>query len=110
MTTSARDFQFSPYLPRYLATWQSRPEAGGHHIVDGTVLFADVSRFTRLSDELAKQGKIGRWAATGTTPWTVETATTPSTGGWGGTPSPEVRVKTCSTGATESTAAWRVSS
>lgn len=65
MTTSARDFQFSPYLPRYLATWQSRPDASGHHTVDGTVLFADVSGFTRLSDELAKQGKIGSEQVTG---------------------------------------------
>ncbi len=59
MTASAREFQFSHYLPRYLAAWQSRPGAGDHTEVDGTVLFADVTGFTRLSDELAKQGTIG---------------------------------------------------
>ncbi len=37
MTTAARDFQFSLYLPRYVATWQSQPGAGDHTAVDVSV-------------------------------------------------------------------------
>ncbi len=59
MTAPARDDPFSPYVPRLVVEWQSHPAAGSHTTVDGTVLFADISGFTRLSDELAMHGTIG---------------------------------------------------
>jgi class 3 adenylate cyclase/tetratricopeptide (TPR) repeat protein len=59
MTASVRDDRFSPYVPRLVVEWQSRPDAASHTVVDGTVLFADISGFTRLSDELAMHGTIG---------------------------------------------------
>jgi class 3 adenylate cyclase/Tfp pilus assembly protein PilF len=53
------------YLPALLADW----EVGGlgrHRVVEGTVAFVDISGFTKLSERLAKHGKIGAEALTET--------------------------------------------
>jgi class 3 adenylate cyclase/tetratricopeptide (TPR) repeat protein len=39
--------------------WIAAGDASGHRRVDGSLLFADVSGFTRLSESLARQGRAG---------------------------------------------------
>lgn len=53
MTESA----LGPYVPRILS--QPGRTLPGHWETDGTLVFADVSGFTRLTERLSKQGKIG---------------------------------------------------
>lgn len=51
------------YLPALLAEWDDRGEVR-HRVIDGTVVFVDISGFTKLSERLAKHGKIGAEALT----------------------------------------------
>jgi class 3 adenylate cyclase/tetratricopeptide (TPR) repeat protein len=53
------------YLPALLADWD---DGGGtrHRVIEGTVAFVDISGFTKLSERLAKHGKIGAEALTET--------------------------------------------
>ena len=48
-----------PYLPRLLLQWISEDPETTHRIVDGSIAFVDISGFTKLSEQLAKKGKIG---------------------------------------------------
>jgi class 3 adenylate cyclase/tetratricopeptide (TPR) repeat protein len=45
------------YVPRVLL--EREPARPGHWSVDGTLVFADISGFTRLTERLARQGKAG---------------------------------------------------
>lgn len=47
----------APYVPRLLSVWPA--EIPGHRLVEGTLLYADVSGFTRLSERLARRGRSG---------------------------------------------------
>src|SRR5688572_30107196 len=50
----------TPYVPRFLLGWGSRFGDTRHQAVEGTLVFADVSGFTRLSERLARAGgKVG---------------------------------------------------
>jgi len=50
----------TPYVPRILLDWERRFGDARHQAVEGTLVFADVSGFTRLSERLARAGgKIG---------------------------------------------------
>ncbi|HVF31874.1 MAG TPA: adenylate/guanylate cyclase domain-containing protein [Acidimicrobiales bacterium] len=50
----------TPYVPRFLLQWEPRFGDTRHEPVEGTLVFADVSGFTRLSERLARAGgKIG---------------------------------------------------
>lgn len=50
----------TPYVPRILLDWERRFGDTRHQAVEGTLVFADVSGFTRLSERLARAGgKIG---------------------------------------------------
>ncbi len=49
----------APYLPRLVIDWVAGTSARRHLSVDGTIAFVDVSGFTKLSEALAKHGKIG---------------------------------------------------
>lgn len=50
----------TPYVPRFLLEWEQRFGDTRHQAVDGTLVFADVSGFTRLSERLARAGgKVG---------------------------------------------------
>jgi class 3 adenylate cyclase/tetratricopeptide (TPR) repeat protein len=50
----------TPYVPRILLEWERQFGDARHQAVDGTLVFADVSGFTRLSERLARAGgKIG---------------------------------------------------
>ncbi|HEX6247661.1 MAG TPA: adenylate/guanylate cyclase domain-containing protein [Nocardioidaceae bacterium] len=48
-----------PYAPRVLADWLTRTPQEVHREVDGTLLFADISGFTRLTERLSRSGKVG---------------------------------------------------
>ncbi|MEO8293157.1 MAG: tetratricopeptide repeat protein [Actinomycetota bacterium] len=48
-----------PYLPRLLTQWLSEDPDTRWREVDGTVVFVDISGFTKLSEKLARSGKVG---------------------------------------------------
>lgn len=48
-----------PYLPRLVIDWLEESSELRHRVAEGTVAFVDISGFTKLSEGLAKHGKIG---------------------------------------------------
>lgn len=49
-----------PYLPRIQLEWLAAMPSTTHRVVDGSLLFADISGFTKLSERLARRhGKAG---------------------------------------------------
>ncbi|HVM54750.1 MAG TPA: adenylate/guanylate cyclase domain-containing protein, partial [Acidimicrobiales bacterium] len=54
------DIDLTPYSPRLLLQWDEQAPGARHRTIDGTLVFADVSGFTRLSERLARsKGKAG---------------------------------------------------
>lgn len=56
----------SRYLPRPAIAWLADEPERRHRAVEGTLVFADISGFTALSERLAKQGRIGAEILAGT--------------------------------------------
>ena len=50
---------FAAYLPRLVVDWIASTPERRHRAVEGTVAFVDVSGFTKLSEALARRGRIG---------------------------------------------------
>jgi len=48
-----------PYLPRMLTAWLTEAPGTTLRAVDGTVVFVDISGFTKMSERLARNGKVG---------------------------------------------------
>jgi class 3 adenylate cyclase/tetratricopeptide (TPR) repeat protein len=48
-----------PYLPRLTVDWAARAPAEGSRTVEGSLLFVDISGFTKMSERLARHGKVG---------------------------------------------------
>jgi class 3 adenylate cyclase len=48
-----------PYVPRVLTAWSESADRKGFSRIEGTMVSADISGFTRLSEKLAKFGKQG---------------------------------------------------
>jgi len=48
-----------PYVPRLLGRWDPSGDDDRHLRVNGTVAFVDISGFTRLTERLARKGKVG---------------------------------------------------
>ena len=48
-----------PYLPRLLVQWLADEPGSTWRELEGTVVFVDISGFTKLSEKLAKSGKMG---------------------------------------------------
>jgi class 3 adenylate cyclase len=48
-----------PYVPRLVADWATEAAHQRWRVVDGSLLFVDVSGFTKLSERLARHGKVG---------------------------------------------------
>ncbi|MGH2785131.1 MAG: adenylate/guanylate cyclase domain-containing protein [Actinomycetota bacterium] len=48
-----------PYLPRLAVEWLAEHADESHREIDGTVAFVDISGFTKLSERLARRGKVG---------------------------------------------------
>ena len=57
-TTGEREV-LAPYLPRLVVDWIASIPERRHLVIDGTVAFVDISGFTKLSEGLARHGKIG---------------------------------------------------
>ena len=67
----------TPYAPRLLIQrLAERPEALVED-VDGTIVFVDISGFTRLSERLASKGKAGLIWSGVTSAWQVKTSVSP---------------------------------
>ncbi len=48
-----------PYLPRLLMQWLAEAPGTTLRELDGTVVFVDISGFTKMSERLARKGKVG---------------------------------------------------
>jgi len=57
--TTAAENLLRPYLPRLLIKWLAERSDDRHRTVDGSIAFVDISGFTKLSERLAKLGKVG---------------------------------------------------
>jgi class 3 adenylate cyclase/tetratricopeptide (TPR) repeat protein len=55
-----------PYVPRLLAGWLGREPDVRAREVDGSVVFVDISGFTKMSERLARSGKVGAEEVTDT--------------------------------------------
>src|SRR6478672_3773458 len=51
--------RLQPYLPRLTLEWLATEPDRRHRSVDGSVVFVDISGFTRLSERLARFGRVG---------------------------------------------------
>src|SRR3954471_21121913 len=51
--------RLQPYIPRLTMEWLATEPKRIHRSVEGTLVFADISGFTALSEKLAKLGQIG---------------------------------------------------
>ncbi|UCC49226.1 MAG: adenylate/guanylate cyclase domain-containing protein, partial [Gemmatimonadota bacterium] len=51
--------QLAPYVPQLLIEWQTRAPEKSFRETEGTLVFADISGFTRMSERLARKGKVG---------------------------------------------------
>ncbi|HVM67589.1 MAG TPA: adenylate/guanylate cyclase domain-containing protein, partial [Acidimicrobiales bacterium] len=56
----------TPYLPRLVVDWLATGPEATYQEVDGTIAFVDISGFTKLSERLARQGKVGAEELAGT--------------------------------------------
>ncbi len=48
-----------PYVPRLVSDWLVDEPAAMARVLDGSVVLVDISGFTRLSERLARRGKVG---------------------------------------------------
>src|SRR6266568_1989402 len=55
----AESATFSPYMPRLVVEWLESTPASRFREVEGTIVFVDISGFTKLSERLARRGKVG---------------------------------------------------
>src|SRR4051812_2112989 len=51
--------RLQPYIPRLTLEWLADSPDQVHRSLEGTMVFADISGFTMLSEKLAKLGQIG---------------------------------------------------
>ena len=58
-------YPFAPYVPRIAADWLANADAPLYQEVSASVVFIDISGFTRLSEHLARRGRIGAGGAGG---------------------------------------------
>lgn len=49
----------TPYVPRLLVEWERDAPGTNHRLIDGTLVFMDISGFTAMSERLARSGKVG---------------------------------------------------
>jgi class 3 adenylate cyclase/tetratricopeptide (TPR) repeat protein len=58
-THEETDSRLTPYLPRLLIEWQNEAPEVAFREIEGTLVFVDISGFTRMSERLARKGKVG---------------------------------------------------
>ncbi len=56
---TAQTKAFQPYLPRLVLDWQRAAPDARYQEIEGSMVFVDVSGFTKMSERLARQGKVG---------------------------------------------------
>ncbi|GAA3772788.1 adenylate/guanylate cyclase domain-containing protein [Microbacterium kribbense] len=49
----------APFAPRLVAEWLAQTPDERHRRLPGTMIFADISGFTRLTERLARRGRVG---------------------------------------------------
>lgn len=54
-----RSGRIQQYLPRLVREWDDLVPGQLHHSIEGSMVFVDVSGFTKMSERLARQGKLG---------------------------------------------------
>src|SRR5687767_2639809 len=54
-----RSGRIQQYLPRLVREWDDLVPGQLHHSIDGSMVFVDVSGFTKMSERLARHGKLG---------------------------------------------------
>src|SRR4030043_213519 len=59
MTCEETESRLALYLPRLLIDWQDEAPDASFREIEGTLVFVDISGFTRMSERLARKGKIG---------------------------------------------------
>jgi hypothetical protein len=47
------------YVPRLLPAWAAADQGAAHRVVDGSLLFFDITGFTPLTERLARKGREG---------------------------------------------------
>lgn len=55
-----------PYLPRIAIEWAGSDPSSTFRVLDGSLVFADISGFTALSERLARKGRVGAEELTAT--------------------------------------------
>src|SRR5213082_2960016 len=53
------DHPLTPYVPRLLIEWLRDDPSARHLAIEGTLAFVDISGFTKLTERLARHGKVG---------------------------------------------------
>ncbi|HEY4584546.1 MAG TPA: adenylate/guanylate cyclase domain-containing protein, partial [Acidimicrobiia bacterium] len=48
-----------PYLPRMVRYWEQDAPGELHRSIDGSMVFVDISGFTKMSERLARHGRVG---------------------------------------------------
>ena len=48
-----------PYIPRLTIRWLAEEPGSTYRVVDGSMVFVDISGFTKMSERLARHGKVG---------------------------------------------------
>src|SRR5919206_21701 len=59
MPEPARVASLSPYLPRLVLRWLDREPDRTARELYGSMAFVDISGFTKMSERLARRGKVG---------------------------------------------------
>lgn len=60
MTTTQLNRNFRPYVPLLVRQWLDAPDPDTRHrVLDGSIVFADISGFTKLSERLDRIGREG---------------------------------------------------
>jgi class 3 adenylate cyclase/tetratricopeptide (TPR) repeat protein len=59
VTSDSVRTKLQPYLPRLTLEWLADDPSLLHRTIDGSIVFVDISGFTRLSERLARFGRIG---------------------------------------------------
>src|SRR5437764_4617292 len=51
--------RLKPYVPRQILQWLAETPSVNYREIEGSLVFVDISGFTKLSERLAKRGKVG---------------------------------------------------
>jgi class 3 adenylate cyclase/tetratricopeptide (TPR) repeat protein len=59
VSAAARTRSLVPFLPRLTIEWARDPDAASWQLIHGSLLFVDISGFTKMSERLARHGRVG---------------------------------------------------